>query len=382
MLLKGSDIRGMKVISKQDGKQIDTVKDILYSSDKQRVVGFLLSEELLSNGARYIEYADVASIGQDAIMIDTAQAVKDGAKDRVSGMKGKDMFVGKEVVTENGNHVGKISDVCVDTESGSIAQFDISEGLLEDLKGGKKNMEAGQSIMKIGTDTILVKDSVQQRVASQPDTGGLTGMFEKAKEKGQQAYQGAQAKAQDMKAPLAEKEDQYHKEKTAPPAGSVQMNDMVDYEEQRHEPPHMHVAPQINETASPAPFIAPQPPTMTHTAPAAVVAAATATGPHMATSSAMPAPPAQNRDMMSDVPAGVSAPIHPVVPPIQHSGPTATAHDVHDEVKQYHAENNLYYDINELSEQTRSVTERIKHDADTMQEFVDEKVAELKDRAK
>jgi uncharacterized protein YrrD len=326
MLMTGSDLKGLKVISKQTGKEVDSVKDVLYSLENRKIMGVLLSEGLMSNNATFINYGDIKSIGEHAIMIDSDQAIKEGAKDRIAQLKGSDMYKGKKIVTESGDKVGSISDVVFNTDTAQIEKFQISEGLLEEMKGGKKEISAN-GIARIGEDAIIVKDQVEQSVESQPDQGGLTKLYEQAKDK-----------TEEMK-------DRYDDKKEENTTGDIRMNDMRSASMSASHPDG-YVTSQTQPSMS-------------------------ATIPNMT-------PPSN---------AVQERPSAPPVPPA--AVPTQSMHtdSVHAETLNdepiHNATNrndSLYYDINDLSEQTKSMANKLRQDVDMLEDYVEGKAEELKDR--
>ncbi len=323
MLVKGSTLKGMKVIAKQVGKEINSIDDVLYNRDTGVVDALLISSGgMFKASSQVLKLRDVDSIGSDAIMIDSDNIIREVSADSIKNFKAKDILLGKKIVTEEGSQLGSVTDFFFDSESGQIQKYEVSEGVLNDLKGGRKEIDAA-GISRVGDDTILVSPSVKEEVEAQPDDGGATALFNKAKAKTQETYDQVKEKVDEKR---TEGEEQPIQQPTGPTIG---MEDMTKYRTPQYQPAPMGASMNAREYP--------------------------------------PVPPA--------VPTGFTPKTVPVVsPPITSSGPsmhqtTPAATDA-----------SVRADLDEMTQQASDAAERIKHEAQILKDFVTGTAEEIKDR--
>ncbi|MDQ3098766.1 MAG: PRC-barrel domain-containing protein [bacterium] len=223
MQVKANSLKGRNIIAKQVGKEVSKVEDILYNSTENIVDALLISSGgLFSSTAQVLKLHDVTAFGDDAVMIESISVIREVSGDSIKQFKAKDILVGKKIVTEEGSQLGTITDFFFNSDSGKVEKFEISEGMIQDLKGGRKEIDAS-GISTIGEDTILVNQSVKQEVKAQPETGGATALFNKAKAKTQETYTQVKEKVDEKKQELDQRET------TQQLGPTIGMNDMSRY---------------------------------------------------------------------------------------------------------------------------------------------------------
>lgn len=114
VLVRGTEISGLPVVSIVAGEAVADIKDVLYSPDEGRLVGFTLNKRggLFAGPMKTgISMESVFAIGRDAVMILSADALNDeqGARSR-----GAQNVLGNTVLTDGGNRLGQITDLVVE----------------------------------------------------------------------------------------------------------------------------------------------------------------------------------------------------------------------------------------------------------------------------
>ncbi|HHV65884.1 MAG TPA: hypothetical protein GXX46_12580 [Peptococcaceae bacterium] len=64
-----AEVRGLKIISINEGQQISTVKDIVINSAEGRIAFFIIDQPSDYLGARLIAYEDIIGLGDYALII-------------------------------------------------------------------------------------------------------------------------------------------------------------------------------------------------------------------------------------------------------------------------------------------------------------------------
>ncbi len=154
---KGQDIMGLPVIEIETGKQIGTAKDFLIDHD-WHIQGVLLETKHWFSASRYVKWEDIIALGTDAVTIPNESAVITLEDDQQLCYLeyGTTKIKGLPVITVNGIKLGMIEDVYFGEQWGrKIVGYELSEGLLSDLKEGRKWLPTPDCI-KIGEDAIIV----------------------------------------------------------------------------------------------------------------------------------------------------------------------------------------------------------------------------------
>lgn len=159
MKLKASDVIGLKIISLDKGEEVGEVSDIIYDPLNQNLKAFLIDKGGWFSEARIVPFDLVQKIGMDALTVNSSLDIKKASEmpDPVWGISEKNSKIRRmSVVTEDGNNVGRVSDVLFDNQTGELIEYEISKGPIEDLKSGRKKISKA-NVIRVGQDNIIVK---------------------------------------------------------------------------------------------------------------------------------------------------------------------------------------------------------------------------------
>ncbi len=138
-VVKYSEIVGLPVLCIETGKRVGIVKDVIFIPVKKCVYGFQLERTGADLRNRLIRLDDVASIGSDAMVINSRSCIitaKDAENDEEYESRGK--VIGLRIFTKTGRDLGVIEDVLFDCTTGRIEGVEISDGLFQDIMTGRK----------------------------------------------------------------------------------------------------------------------------------------------------------------------------------------------------------------------------------------------------
>jgi uncharacterized protein YrrD len=155
MLIKASDIIGLRVFTLREGKKIDVIEDVVYHPKLNKIEALLVDPGGWFSEAKVILFHDVSKIGKNAVLIDTADILK-----KVSDVKGEIEFIvksdkylaGARVITEEGTALGKVTDIYFDNETGLVEEFEVSRE--EEQARIRVKIE---DIITIGEDATIVR---------------------------------------------------------------------------------------------------------------------------------------------------------------------------------------------------------------------------------
>jgi uncharacterized protein YrrD len=157
--MKGSEIKGLAVVSIADGERIGTIDRVYVDPHNLSIAGFDVTEQggFLSPGrTTYIRTDEVHALGPDALTINHGGIFQEPGRtvDRDELFE-IDHLRQDEVATEGGEHIGSVADFDFDPQTFAIAEVEINRGLL------KSNLIVPATlIMSMGKDLVIVKNQV------------------------------------------------------------------------------------------------------------------------------------------------------------------------------------------------------------------------------
>lgn len=153
-------LKGIAVLSIDGSEKLGQVEDIMIDSAQRQVGAFkIASGGLLKREHRWVPFAAVRSVGEDALMVQDDTALQRSYGDRATGYHDLARLGGLKVVTENGDHIGQVSTAHFDPASGAITEFEIGTGGLGGLLHSNKVISAG-SVTNIGENIMIVPAAV------------------------------------------------------------------------------------------------------------------------------------------------------------------------------------------------------------------------------
>ncbi len=170
LLIAGSSIRGLPVVTIATGEDVAEVRDIIYRAEAGRVVGFTLNKRgmFASRSKEALAIEQVHAIGRDAVMIaDESQLVdRDQAPAEIGAPEAGRDVIGDDVLTEAGVSLGRVRDVVVLAgPGGNVVGYEI------ELSSGGAGYIPSPAQLAISGDALVVADVTGEFVS--PDLVGL-----------------------------------------------------------------------------------------------------------------------------------------------------------------------------------------------------------------
>lgn len=136
------------------GQTIGEIKDIYYDPLGKTVLGFIVEEKGWFKGAKIIKIDDVQEITSKAIFIADVDVILDtnDCAELNDNIEARVDLRGFKMVKDNGQELGVICDLLIETENNFIYGYEISDGVINDLLLGRT------SVMVSGN--IAVKDNL------------------------------------------------------------------------------------------------------------------------------------------------------------------------------------------------------------------------------
>jgi uncharacterized protein YrrD len=150
----------MPVLELETGERMGVVTDVYFDAEHHTAKLLVVERTGILAGNAVIPLADIRSVGEDAVTIETAALSEEwqaqpGVRCLLSG---DDSWVGKELFTENGTVLGTVADVYIGEESENIVGYEVSDGLLADLVTGRKWLPFAHTV-QVGEQIIVKSDA-------------------------------------------------------------------------------------------------------------------------------------------------------------------------------------------------------------------------------
>jgi len=129
LLLRGTEIAGLPVVSIAEGDALADVKDVVYDPEQGQLLGFTLNKRGFLGGPMkaVLSMSDVAAIGRDAVMVADAAtcAQMDSSLAAEAQSSARRNVIGNDVLTEGGHRLGKVVDIVVAADSGDVLGYEL-----------------------------------------------------------------------------------------------------------------------------------------------------------------------------------------------------------------------------------------------------------------
>lgn len=188
-MIKGKELLGRPIVAIDNGERIDTVHDLIFDHQANQVLGLLVDEGGWFRSAKVVPFESVRSIGEDAIMVDSAHAVTSTREDGrlAEVLDSKVHLLGMTLLTTDGQDLGKLADVFFDEHTGRVEGYEATGGLFSDLSSGRTFVPAPEAV-QIGHDAAIVPITVASAMQEQ-EPGGLKGAVQSAGQSIKQSYE-------------------------------------------------------------------------------------------------------------------------------------------------------------------------------------------------
>ncbi len=149
------EIKGLKIISINEGRQISTVKDIIINSEEGSLAFFIVDQPSDYFGARLIAFKDILGLGDYALIISDSSVIQDVAHNPLAiELLQKDVkVIGSQVLTTKGCLIGEVTEMMIEEETGIISACQVSN------PQGTGNQVKCDRVITYGKEIILIDDS-------------------------------------------------------------------------------------------------------------------------------------------------------------------------------------------------------------------------------
>jgi uncharacterized protein YrrD len=179
---KGTDIIGKAVVAYDSGEKFETVLDLIFDQNSNRLLGFLVDEAGWFSSSKVIALQSVQAIGPDAIIVPSKSAEVPASQiqpiDNV--LEHNNIMKGTKIMSTDGRNLGTMIDLYFDEVTGDIEGYEVSGGIFADAYSGRSFVPAPETL-KIGKDVAFVPSETADMMQEQ--VGGIKAAMQTAGDK-------------------------------------------------------------------------------------------------------------------------------------------------------------------------------------------------------
>jgi uncharacterized protein YrrD len=145
---KGKDASGLLVITRDSGKNLGKVEDLVLDRQGSRILGILVDEAGWFKEAKVVAWPSFRVIGLDAVIIDNEASIKKGSEvpEMSEVLDRGNVLIGARVATTDGRELGKIEDFYFDPGTGVVKGFGLSGGKGRSFLPTPASFQAGKDV--------------------------------------------------------------------------------------------------------------------------------------------------------------------------------------------------------------------------------------------
>ena len=153
---KGKDASGLLVITRDSGKKVGKVEDLVLDRQGSRILGILVDEAGWFKEAKVVPWSSFRVIGLDAVIIDEEASAKKASEvpEMSEVLEEGNVLVGARVATTDGRELGKIEDFYFDPETGVVRGFELSGGKGRSFLPTPASFQAGKDVALVDPSAV------------------------------------------------------------------------------------------------------------------------------------------------------------------------------------------------------------------------------------
>lgn len=150
-------LRNLPIASLADEAKIGTVADAVLHPDTGELVGFWVTPNGWFAKRKALSSRDIISYDPQALVVRTDDALVEAHEVQpfASIVSRRETWIGKRAQTEDGKHLGNVSDLVINTDLEMLAKLEVTSLL------GPELLIAREDIIKVGPKTITVRSSYE-----------------------------------------------------------------------------------------------------------------------------------------------------------------------------------------------------------------------------
>jgi uncharacterized protein YrrD len=161
-MINGEQLVGKPVFTRT-GQKLEPVQTVILDAAGKQIIALMINGEGGKNDPRAISFEGIETIGPDAIIVsEGVHGLPSASWPEVQNRLNEPAYVGRDVMTATGEHLGQIADLCFNECTGRLEGIEISRGSLADIQGRVFVAAAG---VVIGESIVVEQLTLEQATA-------------------------------------------------------------------------------------------------------------------------------------------------------------------------------------------------------------------------
>ena len=158
---KATDLIGKPIVAHNSKCRLAIVQDLIFNQHQGALVALLTKEPSWVSSGKIILISQVQTIGIDVISVDSEAAIMSVSQVPTIKhlMNHRSILRGTQIMTTNGQNLGKMVDLYFDGRTGKVEGYEVSGGRFADAYTGHSFVPNSETF-RLGKDFTFVADSV------------------------------------------------------------------------------------------------------------------------------------------------------------------------------------------------------------------------------
>jgi uncharacterized protein YrrD len=158
-----NDIIDLPVFDSISSQRICTIRDVIIDLRERRVYALVCKERFLKRSLEAIPFRNVEGISQGSVKISGKTSLISAGELRIKQRRYQSYqtILGKLVLNFRGDTLGIVRDIIIESNSGIIKAYELSEGYIDDFLRGRHIVEMGCGHTLAGKNIILKDHNAQ-----------------------------------------------------------------------------------------------------------------------------------------------------------------------------------------------------------------------------
>ena len=158
-LINIGSIMGKELLNLSDGTMVGKVCGVVLTPDC-KVAGLKVRERKLMSGTITVAFENIKSFGATITLHGVSNVMAQETR----------TVLGKNVITADGNLLGRVEELAFDMETGAVEEVVIQGELMDTMLGGR-GILPGDKLLNFGKDVVIAVDNITAADFQQPEEG-------------------------------------------------------------------------------------------------------------------------------------------------------------------------------------------------------------------
>ena len=158
-LINIGSIMGKELLNLSDGTMVGKVCGVVLTPDC-KVAGLKVRERKLMSGTIIVAFENIKSFGATITLHGVSNVMAQETR----------TVLGKNVITADGNLLGRVEELAFDMETGAVEEVVIQGELMDTMLGGR-GILPGDKLLNFGKDVVIAVDNITAADFQQPEEG-------------------------------------------------------------------------------------------------------------------------------------------------------------------------------------------------------------------